>query len=149
MKRSESGFVVGDVTVQIEAEEVSPRSWVQGLVGTLTGQSGTTLYQFVAYPRDAHGQPVGKALRSDSFPVMRPLSTRPAPVDPVDQLDTQGALATAITEHHAAFRRQLIERGWRLTGHGGRWYADIFARPAVTRARDPRPGGHPRLIADV
>ena len=106
--------------LEITAEDLGAKSFVKSLLGMLAGGGGTTLYQFVAQPRDAGGRPTGAPVRSDSFLVMRPLPVYGSRPGPLDHLEVQGSLAETVSEQFDGLCKLLLEQGWQLAGRGAK-----------------------------
>jgi hypothetical protein len=105
--------------VEIELEDRGNATALRSAFTTLTGQSGTQEYRFVARPR---GEPTSApVLASDSFPVL-PLQL------PLDSLTEQDAFADEILGSLRDLRAALERDGWRAAGQGTHWWSHVYVR---------------------
>jgi hypothetical protein len=105
--------------VEIELEDRGNATALRSAFTTLTGQSGTQEYRFVARPRGEEAS--APVLASDSFPVL-PLQL------PLDSLTEKDAFADEILGSLRDLQAALERDGWRAAGRGTHWWSHVYVR---------------------
>jgi hypothetical protein len=114
--------------LEIHLEELGRRSWVMGLMSTLTGSFGTAQYRFVARPPVEESGEEAIAVLGATFPVLRAQNLDDL-VEPHAWLD----LARARLEELEA---RLRAEGWSPESSIGRhWWSRTYVRPGDYRRR--------------
>lgn len=108
--------------LEIELEDVAGTSWVNSILTTLSSQYGSATYRFVGV---AHSQdPRWPAYRVNGGTFVAPRAFK-------EDLDPQEAWAPGLTESLQELRRELVDSGWILTGHGTKPWSDRYMRPCI------------------